>query len=1045
MPPPSIIPPVATKSTKESSPSTSNVAAEPQQPVIEAEKPKESDVETTPVVSTEESESIVSEKLPPQITIDEAKDAVPTSEISIPDVAIEKSEDSAETFEKPETEVEAEIPKDSCTSFDASIEETTPLVKTEELEEPPVTVEKSVPEASAKEPVPTVEEPENSPVSVEKSTIETPSIETDESVTSETDVEIKTETQEDPIVDTVAATPVDSTTAESQTEPETSSTKTFTELEPVPVFKAVVTEPEEGEIDLSTIEPADEDSPALPDTSVILAAMKETMRQTDAVISTMPIAVSTGKKRKRDDHAAKCKKCGIKVEMSTNTAPICDSCTEIPVKKSKPVAPTPPPPPPAPKNRNFRLQAAAAASAAATAPTPVAPVVPVIKVDKPAPKKCSPKLKETRIQPPPPFRCRKCDSIGLAPPDGSTFCEKCSRLQETVCLLCKSSYISDTNDKVCGKCMLAGSSKQKKRIVDNDATPAIVTSTNSTKTCTCKRRSSGQPDRAEVVCDKCNKSWRDEENSGSTICRTCRMTTFDSKICKTPLKSDVAVRGVQEHSDSIRCLDCSIVVVPTLAEAALRKLCDGCSMRRDERRSSSEIRYLDTVNAVARAGLAVQRSPNVFSGFASAADDAARSKLEDMRVEHRKEEERSVPVVGSVPAAAAAPTTEHKTPMKNVKLICRVSSYKYHCDNCKHRSNEKKPLLSFAKRTTKGGPESTSQAEPTNGASFEILEGDRNPIKPKLARKTSQIPLVVYESDSSPMKKSDGSRALKKIKRTHSSPETIMDTIESVIKSICYDTPESGSEQDDKTLVKEAAAEISDRQQQPENTKLESEEPLKVSIDNLKPEPKDDDGNTQPENNDKPAKKSASRSKSRSKKASRKRRPTAKKARKSGPEEAPGADEAAKSDVEAEKAVKSEPIEVKKEMDVDVVEKPSKKSPSPAPPSRRVQYDQFSNARGKEVRRSRRRTCATAVPPARALRSRTKFYESLNDFKDTEIEEPEPESMDVVDERKTETPPPAEPSQEAEKPNPPPKAAAKRGKANRAKATLRNRDRIRTI
>lgn len=129
-----------------------------------------------------------------------------------------------------------------------------------------------------------------------------------------------------------------------------------------------------------------------------------------------------------------------------------------------------------------------------------------------------------------------------------------------------------------------------------------------------------------------------------------------------------------------------------------------------------------------------------------------------------------------------------------------VSSYKYHCDNCKHRSTEKKPLLSFAKRNAKGSAEPSAQAD-SNGASFEILEGvqikfvemsGNTPSDKSDASKDtpSQIPLVVYESDSSPHKKSDGSRSQKKHKRTHSSPETIMDTIESVIKAVCYDGEE---------------------------------------------------------------------------------------------------------------------------------------------------------------------------------------------------------------------------------------------------------------
>lgn len=62
-------------------------------------------------------------------------------------------------------------------------------------------------------------------------------------------------------------------------------------------------ENDEPKVDLGIMESADSDS-LVPDSSVILAAMRETMRQTDAVMPSQTFVVTT-KKRKRDD--TKCK------------------------------------------------------------------------------------------------------------------------------------------------------------------------------------------------------------------------------------------------------------------------------------------------------------------------------------------------------------------------------------------------------------------------------------------------------------------------------------------------------------------------------------------------------------------------------------------------------------------------------------------------------------------------------------------------------------------------------------------------------------------
>lgn len=330
-----------------------------------------------------------------------------------------------------------------------------------------------------------------------------------------------------------------------------------------------------------------------------------------------------------------------------------------------------------------------------------------------------------------------------------------------------------------------------------------------------------------------------------------------------------------------------------------------------------------------------------------------------------------------------------------------VSSYKYHCDNCKHRSNEKKPLLSFAKRNTKGNAESTSQAD-SNGASFEILEGVQikfleTPDKTEAGKETpSQIPLVVYESDSSPMKKTDANRTPKKNKRTQSSPETIMDTIESVIKSVCHDNDDLVASNDDEAAP--ASAGTSEELAQEHLEKVRD-----VLENNLETEEAPTEPHTELEfeAEAEPKKSRGKKAKAIPKAIPKARKKATKKAKKTTPkmeEEEPEADEQsvtetsrediAENDESKDVPATSNPEEANEKKEV---RKPTKKMAA-----RRLlpssDMETMKNAIISSRLRARPRS-DTYAPPRRALRSRTKqLSESLDESKNVELEEMEAEA-----------------------------------------------------
>lgn len=160
-----------------------------------------------------------------------------------------------------------------------------------------------------------------------------------------------------------------------------------------------------------------------------------------------------------------------------------------------------------------------------------------------------------------------------------------------------------------------------------------------------------------------------------------------------------------------------------------------------------------------------------------------------------------------------------------------VSSYKQHCETCQARvsclDTDKKPLLGFAKRNAKGGVD-IAPAD-TNGASFEIIEGvqirssDEVPDNMKIESSVSEgvVPIIAHAADLTlSSKRTSELNKSPKVKRSYASDESITSTIESVIKTVCYDLA-------DKVTVKCEPAEI------PSNPEIISCETSVASSENI--------------------------------------------------------------------------------------------------------------------------------------------------------------------------------------------------------------------
>ncbi len=120
-------------------------------------------------------------------------------------------------------------------------------------------------------------------------------------------------------------------------------------------------------------------------------------------------------------------------------------------------------------------------------------------------------------------------------------------------------------------------------------------------------------------------------------------------------------------------------------------------------------------------------------------------------------------------------------------LFCTVSSYKEHCDKCefrtKHPESEKKPLLGFARRNSKGSLD-VSQAD-GSGPSFEIVEGYQ--VKPCEGSDMVKVePVPDFAPQDAPEAASKRSHSTKSQKSRKSTDESMLETIDSVIRKYCY-------------------------------------------------------------------------------------------------------------------------------------------------------------------------------------------------------------------------------------------------------------------
>lgn len=313
---------------------------------------------------------------------------------------------------------------------------------------------------------------------------------------------------------------------------------------------------EEPELDLETIEPADADTPSLPDSSVILAAMRETMRQTDAVI---PNQTFTSKKRKREE--AKCKKCGIKQENLTGS--LCETCIEPDAKRTAVIATI------VCKECKCEIPGASedgnsVCENCSTKRETRSRRSSVINKSKDT-STCNKTFPKTK--------CRRCN-VPLVDSECSNICDKCSHLGEIACSLCKRLFVKEANELLCSTCTESRKDAVPPVICENVISVSQVTDITTA------------PVIREILCSTCSKPCSNS-NSGSQMCTECSAapTTVETAILSN-ITDDTAAKKETELVRNLKstCKVChreasSVVCRNCAAVSRKLKICARCRQR----------------------------------------------------------------------------------------------------------------------------------------------------------------------------------------------------------------------------------------------------------------------------------------------------------------------------------------------------------------------------------------------------------------------------------------------------------------------------------
>lgn len=321
---------------------------------------------------------------------------------------------------------------------------------------------------------------------------------------------------------------------------------------------------EEPELNLETIEPADTDTPSLPDSSIILAAMRETMRQTDAVI---PNQTFISKKRKREE--AKCKKCGIKQENLTGS--LCETCVELDAKRPAVIATI--------VCKECKLE-----------------ILGVFEDGNSVCENCSTK-RETRSRRSSVIikskdtstgnktfaknKCHRCNSP-LMDSECSNICDKCNHLGEIACSLCKRLFVKKANELLCSKC-----TESKKDAVPPVICENVISVSQVTDIATA-------PVIGEVLCSVCSKPCSNS-NSASQMCIECSAepATVETAMLSN-ITNDTAAKKETEPVCNLKstCKVChreasSVVCRNCAAVSRKLKICARCRQRWEDPEKTS--------------------------------------------------------------------------------------------------------------------------------------------------------------------------------------------------------------------------------------------------------------------------------------------------------------------------------------------------------------------------------------------------------------------------------------------------------------------------
>lgn len=393
-----------------------------------------------------------------------------------------------------------------------------------------------------------------------------------------------------------------------------------------------VNEPCKKDTSLATMEssrPAGRQSPVLPDSSVILAAMADTFGQTDAV--TPNTVYSGGKKRKRGSKQPKCKKCGSK---SSRKQQLCVACTVQQQLQQKESQLVPPPQKKQVVHNNF-LQFVCECCGSEVFSTAREGKI----CDMCLEKTISAKTENADELPTvPPSSDRICDDCGCAFSSNLTdilICDKCASCK--VCGTCGDKFDVTSGATVCLKCSLAAAAasppSKAQAMVTSMSTlvrvtaPEKVTEAKSTvcrlcsemcanlssdlctqcqqktskqshpteKSITPKSSSKPRTDSQEITnapklkletpsspqlhipspdrlvddnrCIHCNEPTNDRNDTGNPACRMCHELWIT-------LNTDNLEPGLGTNSLNLECIECDVLRVN---EATSQRYCEGCT------------------------------------------------------------------------------------------------------------------------------------------------------------------------------------------------------------------------------------------------------------------------------------------------------------------------------------------------------------------------------------------------------------------------------------------------------------------------------------